>query len=504
MTLETMLASGKPGAAALAGPARRPMTYERLREEVEAFAERLRTFGIRSGDAVALSLPNGPETVVAVLGVCRAAAVAPLNPAYRAAELSFSLADLHARALIVQAGAGGAALEAARAIGLPVFMLTARPNDVAGACSLSRAAGVAVRSRSGEPEFPADSALLLHTSGTTSRPKLVRLTHRNLACSARNITRTLGLEPGDICLDVMPLFHVHGLIGGVLSSLAAGASVWCAPRFDGLRVFTWLEESAATWLTAVPTMHQAILGRAKGHAEVIARHRLRFLRSSSAPLADAIWDQLENVFGTPVLNAYGMTEAAHQIASNPLPPGARRRGTVGIATGPEITIMDAGGKLLGPGAAGEVVLRGETIAASYAHPPEANRTSFHNGWFRTGDEGMLEADGYLSLTGRLKEMINCGGEKISPYEVEAVLLRHPAVAQAVCFAVPHPKLGEEVGAAVVLQPAADASAAALRRTAEEHLARFKVPRAILIVDQIPAGPTGKLQRLGLAARLGLA
>ena len=301
----------------------------------------------------------------------------------------------------------------------------------------------------------------------------------------------------------MPLFHIHGLIAATLSSLAAGASVSCTPGFNAFRFFGWFDEARPSWYTAVPTMHQAILALAGRHGDTIARGRLRFVRSSSSSLPPQVMEELEATFGVPVIEAYGMTEAAHQMASNPLPPRPHFAGSVGIAAGPEIAIMDDGGRLLAPGDLGEVVIRGRNVTDGYENNPDANAKAFADGWFRTGDQGVLDAEGYLRLTGRLKELINRGGEKISPLEVDVVLMDHPAVAQCVTFGVPHDKLGEDVAAAVVLRDGAAVTDHALRDFLGERLAPFKVPRRILFLDEIPKGATGKLQRIGLAEKLGL-
>jgi acyl-CoA synthetase (AMP-forming)/AMP-acid ligase II len=346
-------------------------------------------------------------------------------------------------------------------------------------------------------------ALVLHTSGTTSRPKLVPLTHRNVCASAHHIAATLELSPMDRCLNVMPLFHIHGLMAAVLASLEAGGSVFCTPGFSALKFFSWLQEADPTWYTAVPTMHQAILARAERNPRILAAARLRFVRSSSSSLPPRVMAELEKTFRAPVIEAYGMTEAAHQMASNPLPPRPRKPGTVGVAAGPEVAVMDEEGRILPAGSPGEVVIRGPNVTPGYQANPGANATSFTHGWFRTGDQGVLDPDGYLTITGRLKEIINRGGEKISPREVDEVLLDHPAVQQAVAFAVPHPTLGEEVAAAVVLRDGARATEEELRAFASGRLAPFKVPRTLLFLEEIPKGPTGKLQRIGLAAKLGL-
>jgi acyl-CoA synthetase (AMP-forming)/AMP-acid ligase II len=348
-----------------------------------------------------------------------------------------------------------------------------------------------------------DVGLVLHTSGTTSTPKLVPLSQRNLVASAVNIGRALALVPGDRSMNIMPLFHIHGLIAVVLSSLASGASIYCTPGFNALKVFRWLADCKPTWYSAVPTMHQAILGRAKKNADIISNMNLRFARSSSSSLPPQVMAELEITFGCPVIEAYGMTEATHQMASNPLPPAARKPGTVGVASGPEVAIMDEEGEFLKGGETGEIVIKGDNVTAGYENNPKANAENFFNGWFRTGDQGILDNEGYLSITGRLKEIINRGGEKISPREVDEVLMDHPAVQQVVTFAVPHDKLGEDVAAVVVLRDGEQAKENDIRDFTKEHLADFKVPRKIIFLDEIPKGATGKLQRIGLAEKLGL-
>ena len=301
----------------------------------------------------------------------------------------------------------------------------------------------------------------------------------------------------------MPLFHIHGLIAAVLSSLAVGASIYCTPGFNALKVFAWLAGANPTWYTAVPTMHQAILARASRNKDIVAVANLRFVRSSSSSLPPQVMAELEDTFNCPVVEAYGMTEATHQMACNPLPPAARKAGTVGIAAGPEVAIMDLEGNLLTAGETGEIVIRGDNVTGGYENNDKANAEAFTQGWFRTGDQGVLDGEGYISITGRLKEIINRGGEKISPREVDEVLMDHAAVQQVVTFAVPHDKLGEEVAAVVVLREGATAEAAEIRAFAAQRLADFKVPRTVLFRDEIPKGATGKLQRIGLAEKLGL-
>jgi len=468
-------------------------------------AAQLHGAGIGRGDRVAIVLPNGPEMAAAFVCVAQCATTAPLNPGYREDEFAFYLEDLKAKALIVEAGYDGPALAAAQRFGLTILRLSVPDGAPAGAFELTSegSAGTADTTAPG----PDDVALILHTSGTTSRPKIVPLLQSNVAASAANIRTSLALEPGDRCLNVMPLFHIHGLVAAVSASLSAGASIWCAPGFDALRFFGWLKDADPTWYTAVPTMHQAILSRAGRNSEIIENARLRFLRSSSASLPAQVMVALNETFGAPVIEGYGMTEAAHQMASNPLPPRAQKPGSVGVEAGPLVRIADEFEDRLRDGT-GEIVISGPNVTPGYEGNPEANAKNFFEAegrrWFRTGDQGSFDDEGYLSLTGRLKEIINRGGEKISPLEVDGVLLDHPAVAQVVTFALPHPKLGEEVAAALVLRDGEVATEADIRAFAASRMADFKVPRKVVILDEIPKGATGKMQRIGLAEKLGLA
>ena len=481
------------------------MNFAALRALTEEVVASLNGNGVGRGDRVAIVLPNGPEMAAAFVTVATGAVTAPLNPAYREDEFDFYLDDLNAKALIVQEGVETPAPAGAARRGIDILELVPAGDGPAGAFKLNAPAEAAAPAASGGFADGSDPALILHTSGTTSRPKMVPLSQGNVCASARHIGASLALSADDRCLNIMPLFHIHGLIAAVLSSLAAGAGVYCSPGFNALRFFQWMDEVEPTWYTAVPTMHQAILSRAPRNADSLARSQLRLIRSSSSSLPPQVMSALEETFACPVIEAYGMTEAAHQMASNPLPPAERRPGCVGLAAGPEVGIMaEDGSELLPTGAIGEIVIRGPNVTDGYIENPTANATAFTDGWFRTGDQGTLDDKGYLTLTGRLKEIINRGGEKISPREVDEVLLDHPAVGQVVTFAVPHDRLGEDVGAAVVLTEGETVSEAELRAFVAQRLADFKVPRKLLFLDEIPKGATGKLQRIGLAEKLGLA
>jgi acyl-CoA synthetase (AMP-forming)/AMP-acid ligase II len=495
-----------PTAVALSAPDRSDLTYKGLLDLIERSVAKINDLGIGRNDKVAIVLANGPEMASAFIAFAAAATTAPLNPNYRGDEYRFYLEDLDAKVLVVEEDSTSPSIEVARDLGIPVIRLHVGEAMAAGEFDIVAGEGAP---SGGTPASAGlaqadDVGLVLHTSGTTSRPKLVPLSQRNLVASAVNIGRTLALVPADRSLNIMPLFHIHGLIAVILSSLTSGASVYCTPGFNALKAFKWLADCKPTWYSAVPTMHQAILGRVKNNADIISDMKLRFVRSSSSSLPPQVMAELEETFGCPVIEAYGMTEATHQMASNPLPPAARKPGTVGIAAGPKIAIVNEQGDFLKGGETGEIVIQGENVTVGYENNAKANAENFTKGWFRTGDQGILDDEGYLSITGRLKEIINRGGEKISPREVDEVLMGHPAVQQVVTFAIPHDKLGEEVAAVVVLREGEQAEENDIRNFTRQHLADFKVPRKIVFMDEIPKGATGKLQRIGLAEKLGLA
>ena len=489
---------------ALLAPGRPALDSRGLARLVREAREPLRAAGVGPSHRVALALPDGPATAAAFLAVAASASAAPLNPASTGLEMERGLRDLDARAVIVPPGADGAAREAAARLGIPVLRLEEDAGAAAGEFLLVPEGRPrrGRRAAAGAPR-PAGEALVLPTSGTTSRPKLVPLSHRNLLASARSIARSLSLGPRDRCLCVMPLFHVHGLVGSVLATVSSGGAVACTPGHRAPEFFRWVAEMEPTWYTAVPTMHQSILERAAMEGVRPGGHTLRFARSASSALPSALQARLEEALGIPLLQAYGMTEASHQIAVNPLPPRERKPGSVGRPAGAEVRILDDGRRALGPGAVGEVALRGPCLTKGYSGDAAATRKSFHRGWFLTGDRGFLDADGYLFLSGRTKELINRGGEKVSPVEVDEALGAHPAVAQALAFALPHPRLGEDVGAAVVLRAGAAATERQILDFAAARLARHKVPARILFLDALPKGPTGKPRRIGLAGILGV-
>jgi acyl-CoA synthetase (AMP-forming)/AMP-acid ligase II len=489
-----------PHALAIAAPGRRPLTYDGLLTQTHAVRTALNSIGIGRNDRVVMALDNGPEMAVAFIAMVSCVTCVPLNPNYRADEFEFYMSRLNARALVIDSENNSPAKDVATALGLSIIELSPERDAEVGIFQLGGGRGLS--STRGGFAQPEEHALLLHTSGTTSAPKIVPLTHGNICSQATNNQLFLGLTGDDLCLNVMPLFHSTGLIGVTLSSMMSGAGVICPEGFYAPKFVEWFQEFGPTWFTAVPSIHQAILLRTAHERDRVSQNRLRFIRSSSSALPRSVLQELEATFNAPVIESYGLTECG-MIACNPLPPGKRKVGSVGVPTLVDLKVRDELGALLGPHQTGEVVVRGACVMTGYEDSDAVNEESFTEEWFKTGDQGFLDTDGYLFLTGRLKELINRGGEKIAPLEVDEALMDHPAVEQAVTFAVPNELLGEEVAAAVVLRLQCTATEKEIREFVTKRLADFKVPRQVLIVTEIPKGSFGKIQRNGLAKRLGV-
>jgi acyl-CoA synthetase (AMP-forming)/AMP-acid ligase II len=470
------------------------VTYDSLRYQVLAMAKALASAGIRRGDTVAIALPNGLPAIVSFLAASIAGTSAPLNLAYPYEEFLFFLGDTNARILLCPPVGAEFARSAAADKKIPA--LSVEMNDK-GVVHLAAPPAAAVSFT--EPEAD-DIALVLHTSGSTGRPKRVPLRHFNLAVSSANVANTYELSQQDVSLCIMPLFHVHGLIASLMATLLSGGTVVVPTKFNALSFWRTVHEHQVTWYSGVPTMHQLLLARA--HHKPAEAASVRFIRSCSAPLSPGLIHKIEGLFGVPFVEAYGMTEAAHQMTSNPLPPRHRKAGSVGVGAGLRISIVDKEGNHLGTNQRGEVAIQGANVFRGYENNAEANARAFVNGWFRTGDEGMLDTDCYLHLTGRIKDIIIRGGENIAPHEVDEILLRHPAVAAAVTFGYVHPTLGEEVAAAVVLDEGHDATELALIKHCRELLAEYKCPKKIHLVKSIPTTATGKIRRRAVAAALG--
>lgn len=475
-------------------PGKWSISYKDYSTQIELVSRLLTGNGLSRGDTVSIVLHNGLEFMILFLAITHAGGVAaPLNPNYTAAEFEFYMKDGGSKFVVIP-NSKSAATTAATNLNIPILATS----FISGNLTIAR--GGTKLSKLLDPATPSedDTALFLHTSGTTSRPKGVPLKHRNLMESISNIVKHYSLNFEDRSMVVMPLFHVHGLIGASLSTLMSGGTLIIPQKFSASTFWTDVKTHGATWYSAVPTIHQVLLLRAD---EDKAPHEsFKFIRSCSAALAPTILDNLETRFGAPVLEAYGMTEASHQMSSNPLPPQSRKPGTVGIPTGVEIAIMDSNnpGKFLGSGNKGEVVIKGKNVMKGYNNNRSANEEAFVNDWFRTGDQGIIDKDNYLTITGRLKELINRAGEKISPLEVDAALLKHESVVEAVSFAVNDAKYGECVHAAVVLNERT-VDSESIRTHCAGILAEFKIPDVIHITHNLPRTATGKIQRRHVAA-----
>ena len=480
------------------------LTFADVKKQLDWTKNFFRKNHIQKRDTIAIVCENGPEMATSFLATASNCCAAPLNPAYTSSEFDFYLEDLNPKALIVKEDSNSPVIEVAKKRGIKIFNLLANNKNSPGKFILtSKNENISNAINQNNNIIPDDIALILHTSGTTSKPKMVPLTHLNLSTSAKNIAQTLNLDRSDKCINIMPLFHIHGIVGLLLSSLCSGGSIFTSTGFNALKFFSWLEVFSPTWYSAVPTMHQVILSRANRNSEIIAKTKLRFIRSSSAPLPSTTMKKIEKIFHCPVIESYGMTEASHQMTSNHLPPGNRKAMKVGFAAGPEVAVMNENNNILESGKIGEIVIKGNNVTKGYLNNFQANKDSFIDGWFRTGDQGFYDEEGFLQITGRIKEIINKGGEKISPLEIDDAIMKHESVFQGITFPIVHNKLGEEVAAAVVLKDDHQLTEQALKEFLSKILASYKIPQTIVFLEEIPKGKTGKLQRIGLAKKLGL-
>ena len=473
------------------------LSYGEFKIFNEKISRQLAATNIINSDRAAIVLPNGPLMASSFLSISSYMSAAPLNPSYKQEEFEFYLDDLKPKFLLVEPNSKSLAVIAAKNLNIPVFEMKISDNQPLGTFELFD------KETNHKNPNDYDEALVLHTSGTTSRPKIVPLSNLNIFTSAVNISKSLKLTADDHCLNIMPLFHIHGLIAVLSASAKVGASVCASNGFNALKFLDLAETQNITWYSGVPTMHQAILLRAQKNSDKAKKLNLRFIRSSSASLPPAIFEELNDLFQTPVIEAYGMTEATHQMASNPLPPAIQKPGLVGMPAGPEICIMNDKNEKLPQGGIGEICIKGDNVTNGYENNPEANKQSFVNDWFRTGDEGFFDEDGYLKISGRLKEIINKGGEKISPLEVDNILMDFPPIDQALCFGYKDKMLGEDIAVAIKLKENKSCTEDDIKSYANEKLAKFKIPKKIFIVEDIPKGATGKLQRIGLAKKFGL-
>jgi acyl-CoA synthetase (AMP-forming)/AMP-acid ligase II/thioesterase domain-containing protein len=477
-----------PDVPALLAPGNQSLSFRNLTARIARVAEALREAGMRPGDLVAVAMPDGIGLLTTLLGTLETAAVVPIDWQLTEAELRSRLTLLPACALLVLSAADGHAAPVARTLGIPVFEL-----DFAADGELIPRSDTPLDRRR-ESRAPETCALVLQTSGTSGEAKLVPFTHTNLHAICRIMQRGLAFHAGDRYLSIMPLHHILGF-SSALGQLMIGGSVACT-GFDAQRFLAWMEELSPTWYSAGPALHQAILEIAKQDPGPFRRSPLRFVRCGSGAASPALLDNLESVLQVDVINGYGLTEVGS--ATNTPPGLPRKPGSVGRTMGSEVAIMDASGTLLPTDTEGEVVLRGDAVMDGYLGAEEANREAFRNGWFRTGDLGRMDHEGDLFITGRIKEIINRGGETIGPLEIDHALAEHPAIARAASFGVPHPTLGEDIVAAVVLRPGGGATASQVRSFLAERLSRSKIPSRIWFADSIPVSASGKPLRDSLS------
>jgi acyl-CoA synthetase (AMP-forming)/AMP-acid ligase II len=486
-------AAACPATAALELTGGATISAADLFARVMTAAAELQRHGVRGGAAasrVAIVLPNGPDLSLTMLAAASVGTAVPLNPAYRREEYEAYLCIARVEFLLVDAAVGEAAIDVATTLGIRVLHwgidVTGLPAASPPPCPTVAAAD--------------DVAVVMLTSGSTGRAKVVPLTHRNLCAGAAAVVQSVGLGPTDRVLCMWEQFHIGGIVDLLLAPLLAGGTVIAAGSFDAGRFFEQLDVARPTWFQGVPTTLRELCHHARCHGLEPAGSSLRFIRSVAAALPPALMTEVESLFGVPVIQTFGMTEAAPLITSTRLPPAIRKPGSAGTACGVDVCILDDDGRPRPAGIDGQVAIRGPNVFAGYEADPEANALAFLDGWFLTGDLGSIDADGDLFLAGRVKELINRGGEKIMPSEVDDALLAHPAVEEAATFSLPHPTLGEDVAAAVVLCSDARASVAELQQFVADRLAAFKVPRRILVLDSLPRCPVGKVRRRELTER----
>jgi acyl-CoA synthetase (AMP-forming)/AMP-acid ligase II len=495
-------ASRRPDAPALFVTADRvPVGYRDLVRLVDDLAEQLKRGGLLPRDRVALRAGSNAEFVVGLLAALRADLIAvPLDPALPAAEQRARSEAAGVRVVLVDG-------EAPREEGDPASRWRLAVSDQAVDLDATAPPETDVPTPEGIRD---DDAMIMFTGGTTGVPKMVPWTHANIAASVRAIVGGYELGPQDATVAVMPLYHGHGLLAALLSTLASGGAVLLPARgrFSAHTFWNDIDAARATWYTAVPTIHQILLERKQTEPPRGNPDALRFIRSCSAPLTPETAQALQDTFSAPVVCAFGMTEATHQVATtrieniggneNP----ATTTGLVGRSTGPEIRIVGSAGESLPPEAVGEVWLRGPTVVRGYLGDPAITAANFTDGWLRTGDLGSLSAGGDLTIRGRIKELINRGGEKISPERVEGVLSSHPDVLEVAVFGVPDKMYGETVAAAIVPRESQAPTPDELADFCRDRLASFEIPATIQVASELPHTAKGSLDRRAVAQQFG--
>ena len=482
----------RPKQAAIVGSDFSAVSYRMLQDEIDEVRAALRHAGFDRDARIAVAIANSAQAARAIIAIACSATAVPIDPKLTVAEVERCLLVVRPQAVLVLRDTNSATRTAAEQRGFPIIEASVAKD---GRLQLA-VPSIGPSSPPDEPN-PAAPAFILHTSGTSADPNLVPFSHRNMQAVIERLQTWFELTPQDRCLNVSPVYYSHALTTTLLPPLMTGGSVAFPANPTNVDLSEWFSELRPTWYSAGPTLHLSVLEKAEARADARTMHSLRFISTAGAPISADVQQRMQTVLGVPVLEHYGSSETA-QIASNRPPPGPSKSGTVGIPWPGIVGIVDDDGKPMSVGQRGAVVVRGPSVMSGYLNAPERNRSIFQDGWFRTGDIGSIDEEGFLSLHGRDKELINRGSEKISPLEIDQALMSHPGVAQAAAYGVPHPRLGEDVAAAVVLHPGALVTPLELRDFLGTKLAAFKVPRRISILDELPKGITGKLLRRRLA------
>jgi oxalate---CoA ligase len=490
--------AARPDQAAVICTGHTPLTYRELQDLIRKIRKDLHKAGYARTARLGIALPNGPHAALAVVAVACSAVAVPLNPKQTLVEMERCLAALRLNAILLFQSEDSAARQAAMRNGLAIIEVSRSGNGTLG-LSISAPQGVA-HDESEEPD-PEAPAFILQTSGTAAEPKLIPFSHRNMLAAAARLRDWFEWAPGDRCLCANPVFYSHGLKVTVFTPLLTGGTVAFPVDPAQFDFAAWFIALRPTWYSTGPTLHRLIFDKAKSRPDAKSGHSLRIILSGGAPLPRNVLEGLQGALGVPVVEHYGTSEAA-PIVSNLPSPGGTKVGTCGIPSPGTVKIVDDEGREVGAGEQGEMLIGGPSLISGYLNAPELNRARFVDGWFKTEDVGSLDAEGFLTLHGRKTDLINRGGEKVSPSEIDEALMRHPAVAEAAAFAIPHPRLGEDVAAAVVLKPEATASPLELRNSLSDRLASFKLPQRIIITDQLPKGATGKVLRRQLSETYG--
>jgi acyl-CoA synthetase (AMP-forming)/AMP-acid ligase II len=482
----------RPKQAAIVGTNFSAISYRMLQDEIDEVRNSLRLAGFDRDAKIAVAIANSAQAARAMIAITCSATSVPIDSKLTVAEVERCLLILRPQAVLVLRNTDSAARTAAEQRGFPIIEAIVSQD---GSLQL-------VVPRIGPPvplnePDPAAPAFILHTSGTSADPNFVPFSHRNMLAVIERLQTWYELTPQDRCLNVSPVYYSHALTTTLLPPLMTGGSVAFPANPTNVDLSEWFSDLRPTWYSAGPTLHLSVLEKAEARSDALTMHSLRFISTAGAPITANVLQRMQAVLGVPVLEHYGSSETA-QIASNRPPPGPSKPGTVGIPWPDIVAIVGADGRPLPAGHQGVVLVHGPSVTSGYLNAPDLNRSAFVDGWFRTGDIGSIDEQGFLSLHGREKEVINRGSEKISPLEIDQALMSHPGVVQAAAYGVPHPRLGEDVAAAVVLRPGALVSPLELREFLGTKLAAFKVPRRISILDELPKGITGKLLRRRLA------